>query len=348
MKSNSVKKILLITEFINPPYDEGIKKTAFKIFTDLKVNFDVKVICRHGFEDESIHVLKTNKLFLSLKVREIVFDFSPDLLIYFPFQSTTFASFLRYKILSSINYRSQTILFALQPKINKNWQRCLIKFLKPTLAITPSLKLSHTWNSFGIQNHIVSLSTDVDVFKPVNNSKKMKLRAKYNVDKYEFIVTHMGHLNEKRNLDALIPIQKSGIQVIVVTSTSSPKSSFFNLDLKQKLQQEGIIVFDHFIEGIEEVYQLSDIYVFPVVDENASIGMPLSILEARACGIPVVTTDYGSVKFFFGYDYGAIKYSNADALLDNCSYFISKKELFTESKVHTINSTLVDLIKEII
>ena len=157
----------------------------------------------------------------------------------------------------------------------------------------------------------------------------------------------MGHLNEKRNLEVLTPIQKSGIQVIVVTSTSSPKSPSFNLDIKQKLQQEGIIVYDHFIERIEEIYQLSDTYVFPVIDENASIGMPLSILEARACGIPVVSTDYGSVNFFFGNDFGAIKYAKPDSLLDNCNYFKSKNQLFTESKVHCINNTFDDLIKKI-
>tara|TARA_B100001059_G_scaffold20638_1_gene16766 strand:+ start:25517 stop:26548 length:1032 start_codon:yes stop_codon:yes gene_type:complete len=342
-----MKKILLITEFINPPYDEGIKKTAFKIFNELKSNFEVKVICRHGFKHENIHVVKANKLFLSYKIAKIILDFSPNLLIYLPFQSSTFASYLRLKVLSSINYPSNTILFALQPKINNNWQSYLINFLKPSLAITPSLTLSNFWNSFGIPNHIVPLSTNVEVFIPVNRNKKNELRKKYGLDKHNFIVSHMGHLNERRNLEALIPLQNSGIQVLVITSSSSPKSSTFNLDLKQKLEQEGIIVWDYFIESIEEIYQLSDTYVFPVIDENASIGMPLSILEARACGIPVVSTDYGSVNFFFGNDFGAIKYAKPDSLLKNCNYFKSKNQLFTESKVHCINNTFDDLIKKI-
>ena len=117
--------------------------------------------------------------------------------------------------------------------------------------------------------------------------------------------------------------------------------------MSYQLQKEGIIVYDHFIESIEEIYQLSDTYVFPVVDENASIGMPLSILEARACGIPVVSTDYGSVNYFFGDDFGAIKYANPESLSVNCNYFLSKNQLFTESKVHCINDTFCDLIKEI-
>lgn len=343
-----MKKILLVTEFINPPYDEGIKKTAFKIFNDLQSNFDVKVICRHGFKHENIHVVKTNRLYLSLKIIKIILTFSPDLLIYFPFQSSTFASYLRLKFFSIINYSSKSILFALQPKRNSSWQSYLINFLKPSLAITPSLTLSNIWSSIGIPNHIVPLSTNINVFKPVNNNKKIELKQKYGLGEYKFIVSHMGHLNYKRNLESLIPLQNSGIQVIVVTSTSSPKSPSFNFEIKHKLQQEGIIVFDNYIENIEEIYQLSDLYVFPVIDENASIGMPLSILEARSCGIPVVTSDYGSVNLFFSDDFGAIKYSTPDNLLENCNYFKVKNQLFTESKVHSINNVFDDLINKII
>ena len=343
-----MKKIILVTEFINPPFDEGIKKTAFKIFNELKSNYDVRVICRYGFVHENIYVVKTNKLFLSNEIVTIIADFEPDALIYLPFQSSTFATYLRLKVLTSFNYRSKTILFALQPKIVKTWQGFLINYLKPLVAITPSLTLSATWDSYGIQNFIVPLSTNIEVYKPVSKNRKHELRQKYGLDKHAFIVSHMGHLNERRNTEALIPIQNAGMQVILVTSTSSPKSPGLNLNIGQKLRDEGVIVYDTFLECIEEIYQLSDAYVFPVIDENASIGMPLSILEARACGIPVVTTDYGSIKFFFDDDFGAIKYSTADSLLENCSYFKLNSQLFIESKVHGINDLFMKVIQKLV
>ena len=340
-----MKKVLLITEFINPPYDEGIKKIAFKIFSDLDCNYNTKVICRHGFKNDNIHIVKSNKLFFSLKVNRIISDFSPDLLIYLPFQSSTFASYIRLKVLSTMNTSANTILFALQPKNIKKWQKYFLMFLKPALALTPSLTLSKMWSALKISHHIVPLSTDISIFNNVDKNKKLALRAKYGLDEHKFIVSHMGHLNYRRNLEALIPLQRSDIQVIVVTSTSSPKSTTFSVDIKEKLCKNGVIVFDHFIENIEEIYQLSDAYVFPVIDENASIGMPLSILEARACGIPVITTDYGSVKFFFGDDYGGIKYSTANLFLENCHFFKIKDQLFLNSKVLNISSKFDNLIK---
>ena len=56
-------KIIFITEYFNPPFDEGIKKTAYNFYTQLKDKYHVKVICRYGFDSEEISVVKANKLF---------------------------------------------------------------------------------------------------------------------------------------------------------------------------------------------------------------------------------------------------------------------------------------------
>lgn len=72
------------------------------------------------------------------------------------------------------------------------------------------------------------------------------------------------------------------------------------------------MIIDGFIERIEEIYHLSDLYIFPVVKKNSSIGLPLSILEARACGVPVVTTNFGSTHYFLGNDNGNIFYSEPE------------------------------------
>ena len=95
-----MKKVLLITEYLNPPYDEGIKKTVYNLYNELNNKYNLQVISRHAFKDDNIHIVSVNALFLSIKVLKIINDFNPDTLIYFPFASGTFASYLRLKIFS--------------------------------------------------------------------------------------------------------------------------------------------------------------------------------------------------------------------------------------------------------
>lgn len=57
-------------------------------------------------------------------------------------------------------------------------------------------------------------------------------------------------------------------------------------DLRQ-WQSEGLITWTGFRDDIAEIYRHSDIAVLPSYSE----GLPKSLLEAAACGLPIVTTD---------------------------------------------------------
>ena len=104
------KKVLFISEYLNPPYDEGIKKTVYNLFLELDKNHELQVICRYGFEQENVHVVDTNPLYFSNKIKQLIKSFDPDSVIYLPFQSSTFASYLRLKVLSWFTNKSKIIL----------------------------------------------------------------------------------------------------------------------------------------------------------------------------------------------------------------------------------------------
>ncbi len=157
----------------------------------------------------------------------------------------------------------------------------------------------------------------------------------------------MGHLNEGRNLKSLIPLQKNDIQVVIASSSSTPKDAIGHESIKQELLDSGIIILEGYIENIEEIYQLSDVYIFPVQKENSSIGMPLSILEARACGIPVVTTDFGSVKTYLEDDFGGIIYTNPENFLNKViSYKTSEKKNFSKTRVSELNDIFYNIVNK--
>lgn len=343
-------KILLITEILKPPYDEGIKKTVFNLYIDLKKHYNVKVISRASFISEEILTVNTNALFFSKEVKRVVKEFKPDVLIYFPFASATFASYLRFKLLSYYAKRAKPILVSMQPKPLKKWQVPIVRFIRPPFALTPSPQLKTFWDKLKVNSQLLPLLTDLKKFKPLTNEVyKVDLRKKYNLPLDAFIISHMGHLNEGRNLGSLIPLQRAGYQIIVIGSSSTPLDSLGSTTLKQGLIDEGVIVLDGYIENIEEVYQLSDLYIFPVVAKTGSIGLPLSILEARACGIPVLTTDFGSVQTFLESDSGNIYYSNPVDFL-SCLKHIEddSKTNRLKTNVHLLNQLYYELINKTI
>lgn len=336
-----MKKILLITEFLTPPFDEGIKKTVYNMYNDLKINCDLKVICREGFEQHNVETIKVNALFFSLKVFSTIRAFKPQTIIYFPFASSTFASYLRLRILSIFAFPSNSVFLALQPKPLKNWQKILVKnFLKPNFSLTPSPELFNIWSLLSIKSALLPLWTDLEKFCPIKaESQKNILREKYNLPKNKFIISHMGHLNYGRNLQSLIQLQKDDIQIVVVCSTSTPKDAIGPDEIKTDLLKNGVIIIDSFIENIAEVYQLSDLYIFPVVAKNSSIGMPLSILEARACGVKVLTTDFGSIRSFLNDDNNNIYYSIP-------SNFVSEVETIRKSNSNPLQTNVNKLNDE--
>ncbi len=332
-----MKRVLVVTEYINPPYDEGIKRTVYYLFKELDKRYKICVICRHGFEKDNIHVIKANPLFISSEVKEIIRDFKPEVLLYFPFASMTFAGYLRFFILKKYVGRIKSIIFALQPKLLSNWQEIISKFIKPSIGLTPSPLLKDQWNRLKLNNKLLPLYTDLNEFNPINDSEyKKQLQEKYNIPLAKYVISHMGHLNAGRNLESLIPLQKAGYQIVVVSSSSTPKDSTGLISLKQKLIDSGIIIIDRYVENIAEIYQLSDLYIFPVVANCSSIGLPLSILEARACGIPVLTTKFGSTKKYLADDNGNVFYSTP-------SNFLSVVKEVRESNADRLKTSVGEL-----
>ena len=57
---------------------------------------------------------------------------------------------------------------------------------------------------------------------------------------------------------------------------------------------------------------MSDLYVFPVVNNTEAIDMPLSVLEAMSCSLPVISTRFGGLVDYFEEDTGFRYFNTTD------------------------------------
>lgn len=341
---------MFVSEFMNPPYDEGIKKTAKNIFDILSENYDVLTICRYGNNRMNNQIItRTNPLFINISLKRMISAFNPDILIYLPFSSSTLAGYLRMRILSWYCTNAKKIFIALQPKLITRLGELFIKLFKPQIALTPSPELLKQWEKLQIKAFQIPLFINIRTFSVNRNySYRMSLRNKYNIPQDSFVIIHFGHLNTGRNLDSLMPLQGINNQVVIIGSSSTPKDAIGPKYIKEKLVNNGIIIIDQFIENIEEIYQLSDLYVFPVINNTGSIGLPLSILEARSCGIPVLTTDYGSIKIFLGDDYKSIFYSLPKDFYTIVEKIKKKQGNYHKTKVLELNNKFLEVLNNLL
>lgn len=293
------KHTLYFTEDISNPLDEGVKKVAYSIILLLPPKtavitmtklLDIKPL--KNMDSIIIH-RATNRFMFKIWLWTKLFWQGITRLIYAPSASATLGSIVKLMVMIIWFRPNSIILILCQPKKTGRLHRFLLSRIR-NLTI---LSLSHIVSEQYGGMHVKSVVPDIDFakYKPITSEGKRQLRAKYNVDDNKTVILHVGHLTENRNLYSLIPLVREDRHIIVVSSQSTPFENVNHDKIKGDLIEAGLHVMDEYIENIEEIYQLSDVYVFPVTNPMGCIGVPLSILEALACGIRVVTTDFNNI-----------------------------------------------------
>lgn len=187
-------------------------------------------------------------------------------------------------------------------KIWKKWPyyRLIIrKILKEASAIhCTSVDESEKGYSFlGIKNNnIFIVPNGLDLSEFDNLPSKEILRNKYPILKGKKVILFLGRLDWKKGLDILakaygnIGMQRNDVHLLIVGD--GPEN--FKAKVKKWFKDKGIfegekITFAGMLTGREKLEALSgsDIFILPSYSEN--FGM--AIVEAMACGLPVVTTN---------------------------------------------------------
>ena len=138
-------------------------------------------------------------------------------------------------------------------------------------------------------------------FAPADAARRHALREQYGVADGAQVILHAGHINRNRNVQILAALAGLENAHVILAGSSSTRQ---DTGLIEELQAAGVSVYTTYNPRVEELYQLADLYVFPPSpatspDETPAIEVPLSVLEAMACDLPVVATCFGGLPAMF-------------------------------------------------
>ena len=271
----------------NENLDEGMIKSSFYITNELSKNHQILPL--------DLRKVTSKSFWKNLK------EFNPQIVHYI--HGSSFKSFLLLKIISLYCRNAKTIISIMHPHFSTS--KNLISFTKPNLTLVQSDEMDRMFKVLGCETEFLPVGgVDPEKFNPNLKKNKDELREKYGVDKNKFVILHVGSIKRGRNVLLLKELQgRNNNQVVIV----GPVSTGTHQEVLHQLEEAGCIVWRKYFENVEEIYALSDCYVFPIVLKKDSMGrasadsieMPLSVLEAMACNLQVITTKFGALPRIF-------------------------------------------------
>ncbi len=132
--------------------------------------------------------------------------------------------------------------------------------------------------------YVPGVGIDVDKYNIVEVDRKLK-RKELNLPQDAFVVLSVGELNKNKNHEVLIrAIAKTNNTKIHYVICGQGQLKEYLHGLSKELGIENQVHLLGFRKDIAEICRVSDVFVFPSKRE----GLPVSLMEAMACGLPVV------------------------------------------------------------
>jgi glycosyltransferase involved in cell wall biosynthesis len=225
---------------------------------------------------------------------------APVLLHYFPIGSLTRGSAVRACLWRGRARRVPMLLHAFQFPHGDIPSGVTIRAAvgRDGAVATPSALLAAHLRRLGVRVFQISPGVDCGWFRPAQPEERAQSRVALGIERAARVVLHVGHAQVGRNLRVLADLSGAGHLVLLVVSprfAPDPR-------VAAELRGAGVRLITDNVPDIRIAYWAADSYVFPTVESHAAVAVPLSVLEALACGVPVVTTRFDGLPDAIGRD----------------------------------------------
>ncbi|GAA0874579.1 glycosyltransferase family 4 protein [Wandonia haliotis] len=270
------------------------------------------ILEEYGVQPIIIDELQRNPNFQSdrkayKKIKEIIREFKPDIVHTHAAKAGALGRRAAYKckvpvivhtfhghVFHSYFGKAKTTLF-------KKIERNLAKKSTGIIAISEQQKheLSEIHNICSADKiKIIPLGFDLDKFRVNNEENRIAIRAKYTIQPHEVAIAIVGRLAPIKDHDFFLNVierimreEKLPIRVFIVGDGSEAGAIRERVNAINTNFPE-LITMTSWITNIGEFNSGMDIIALTSKNE----GTPVSLIEAQAGGLPVISTDVGGVK----------------------------------------------------
>lgn len=283
-----IKQIVFLTRPIAPPWDEASKNLAYYLALHVQIpsiqcillTTQTKLALPSNIIQESIHTTKA--LNLKSKFRLLWYLIRSDIdCVHALFVFTPITGMIikmlklwkRFKVIQTVASISRNTYFLHFTVFGDE----VVCFSKTTAALLKSL---------GVQPHVIPPAVSLERFKPSKKNKSIAFLGELHRQNSYAIVEPLIDLLHKKLPDYQI--------LLGFRTTRKPrKEGELVMKLKRKLTGVKNIVFMDIIEDMPTVLAKTTLVILPARSVTEKFDYPLVLLEALACGTPIVISNIG-------------------------------------------------------
>lgn len=173
--------------------------------------------------------------------------------------------------------------------------------------------------------YILGVGLDIEKFQNVSIDRAKK-RNEIGVPEDAFVLLSVGELNKNKNHEAVITAlgELKNEQIhYVICGEGILRNELKNLCLKRGLSEKVHLL--GYREDAFEFYKAADVFVFPSYRE----GLPVSLMEAMASGLPVICSNVRGNKDLITNQSGGFLINNMDIneLIEQINWSFANKEV---------------------
>ncbi len=171
-------------------------------------------------------------------------------------------------------------------------------------------------------------AVDTNLFKPTTKKEKLELKKKYNLPLNKPIILFVGRLVEKKGFDKLFEARDKSYLIIFAGGGEIPDN--------MKKENNVLFLGEMSQEKLSEIYKASDIFCLPSKNE----GFPLTILEAMASGLPIITSNHLSYNKYLNKNHVKLINPTPKKIKETIEELLKDKKQLIQMQKYSINEAV--------